>query len=57
VLLCRMSINWCIWVVFVSKNWMRNLLMFSGGMGFSTLSLLESSVGRCFLAIMLLGSI
>jgi hypothetical protein len=56
VLLCKVSINWYMRVVFVSENWMRNLLMFSGGMGFSTLGL-ESGLGRYFLAIMLLGGI
>jgi hypothetical protein len=56
VLLCKVSINWYMRVVFVSENWMRNLLMFSGGMGFSILGL-ESGLGRYFLAIMLLGGI
>jgi hypothetical protein len=42
--------------VFVSENWMQNMLMFSGGMGFSILGLLFDA-GACFFDIMLLGGI
>jgi hypothetical protein len=43
--------------VFVSENLKLNLLMFSGGMGFSILGLLLFSVDRCFFAMMLFGGI
>jgi hypothetical protein len=36
---------------------MQNLLMFSGGMGFSILGLLFFGVGRCFFYMMLFGGI
>jgi hypothetical protein len=36
---------------------MQNLLMFSGGMGFSILGLLLFSEGRCFFDMMLFGGI
>jgi hypothetical protein len=42
--------------VFVSENLIRNMLMFSGGMGFSILDLLlEADV--CFFDMMLLGGV
>jgi hypothetical protein len=44
-------------VVIVSENLKLNLLMFSGGMGFSILGLLLFSVDRCFFAMMLFGGI
>jgi hypothetical protein len=36
---------------------MQNMLMFSGGMGFSVLGLLLFDAGACFFDIMLLGEI
>jgi hypothetical protein len=51
-----MLVSCRIWLVFVSENWMQNMLMFSGGMGFSILGLLFDA-GACFFDIMLLGGI
>jgi hypothetical protein len=34
--------------VFVSENLIQNMLMFSGGMGFSILGLLLFGAGACF---------
>jgi hypothetical protein len=43
--------------VFVSENLMRNMLMFSGRMGFSIFGLLLFVVSMCSLDMMLLGGI
>jgi hypothetical protein len=56
VLFCKRFVSCCIWFVFVSENLIQNMLMFSGGMGFSILGLLFD-VGVCFFAIILLGGI
>jgi hypothetical protein len=55
VLVFRMFVSCCIWIVFVSENFIRNLLMFSGGMGFSIFGLLLFGMGKCVLAMMQLG--
>ena len=52
-----MLISWYIKVVLFSENLIQNRLMFLGGMGFSIFGLLGFGVGRCFLAMMLLGGI
>jgi hypothetical protein len=57
VLFCSILNNCCIRVALFSENLIQNWLMFSGGMGFSIFGLLEFGVGRCFLAMMLLGGI
>jgi hypothetical protein len=44
-------------LVFFSENWMQNMLMFSGGMGFSILGLLLIGAATCFFDIRLLGGI
>jgi hypothetical protein len=48
----RMFVGCCIWIVFVLENFIRNLLMFSGGMGFSIFGLLLFGVCKCILAMM-----
>jgi hypothetical protein len=52
-----MLVSCRIWLVFVSKNWMQNMLMFSSGMGFNILGLLLFDAGTCFFDIMLLDGI
>jgi hypothetical protein len=42
--------------VFISENLIRNMLMFSSGMGFSNLGL-SFDVGMCFFDSMLFGGI
>jgi hypothetical protein len=56
VLICKRSVSWCIWFVFVSENLIRNMFIFSGGMGFSILGLLFGA-GVCVFDTMLLGGI
>jgi hypothetical protein len=52
VLVFRMFVSCCIWIVFVSDNFIQNLLMFLDGMGFSIFVLLLFGMGKCVLAMM-----
>jgi hypothetical protein len=55
VLVFKMFVSCCIWIVFVSENWIQIFLMFSSGMGFSIFGLLAFGVGKCVLAMIWLG--
>jgi hypothetical protein len=57
VLFCKKLVSCRIWIVFVSENLIRNMLMFLGGMGFSILGLLLFDAGACFFDIILSGGI
>jgi hypothetical protein len=56
MLSCSMFVRCWIWFVFFSENLIQNMLIVSGGMGFSILGLLFG-MGVCFFAMMLLGGI
>ena len=55
VLLCRMVVMFCIWVVCFSENLLQNLFIFSGGIGLRILGLMLFGVGVGSFEIMMLG--